>query len=108
MRAVSIFALLAAAFGALIAIVTFQVMCFGEGGGSTMCPEGEPTTTMIGQLVLGILGFGSAIAMVLFAFRDDKRAAIAALVFALVLWAAWGLLNDAAVHEWGSEMRLIP
>jgi hypothetical protein len=46
--------------------------------------------------------------MVWFAFRGAKRAAVAALLVGLALWAGWAFLNDAAVHEWGSDMRLIP
>jgi Na+/proline symporter len=108
MRALSVLALLAAAFGALIAYVTYWAMCFSESGGSTMCPEGEPTSTMSAQLIVGLVGVAPAILLVFFAFRGAKRPAVATLVLGLVLWAAWAVLNDAAVHEWGADMRLVP
>jgi hypothetical protein len=108
MRALALLAVAAAAFGALIAFVTYEVLCFGESGGSNMCPDGKPTTTMSAQLVVGLVGLVPALVMVYFAFRDAKRAAVAALLVGLALWAGWAVLNDAAVHEWGSDMRLIP
>jgi hypothetical protein len=108
MRTLSVVAVVAAAFGALAAYATYWAMCFSESGGSTMCPEGEPTTTMSAQLVVGLVGVVPAILMACFAFRGAKRLAVAALVLGLALWAGWAFLNDAAVHEWGSDMRLIP
>jgi hypothetical protein len=108
MRALSIAAVVAAAFGALVAYSTYWAMCFSESGGSTMCPEGEATATMSAQLIVGLVGVAPAILMAFFAFRGAKRLAVAALVLGLALWAGWAFLNDAAVHEWGSDMRLIP
>jgi Na+/proline symporter len=108
MRTLSLVALFAAAFGALIAITTYEIFCFGESGGSTMCPDGKPSTTMTAQLVVGLAGLVPAAVMAYFAFRDARRLAVAALLVGLVLWAGWVLLNDAAVHEWGSDMRVIP
>jgi hypothetical protein len=108
MRALSVAALVAAAFGGLVAYLTYWVMCFSESGGSTMCPVGEPTTTMSAQLVVGLAGMLPALAMAVFAFRGARRLALAALAVGLVWWVGWAILNDAAVHEWGSDMRLIP
>ena len=108
MRVVSVLALVGAVFGAFVGYLTYEVMCFNEIGGSTMCPRGHPTTTMTAQLVVGLGGIVPAVLMVFFAFRGAKRAAASALVMGLVLWAAWAFLNDAAVHQWGSDMRLIP
>jgi hypothetical protein len=108
MRILSIAGVVASAFGALIAYVTYEVMCFGESGGSTMCPDGDPTGTMSAQLIVGLLGIVPAAAMAFFAFRGQKRPAVVALIVGVVVWTGWALLNDAAVHDWGSEMRLIP
>lgn len=66
-----------------------------------MCPEGQPTATMKAQLIVGFVGLLPALAMGFFAFRGAKRAAIAALIAGLALWAGWGFLNNAAVHGWG-------
>ena len=87
MQAFSIPSLAAAAFGTLMALVTYEVICFGESGGSTMCPDGEPTTTLSAQLVVRLVGLVPALAMVFFAFRDAKRPVVAALAVGLALWA---------------------
>ena len=108
MRGFSALALVAAAFGAFIAVVTYEVLCFGESGGSTTCPDGAPTTTMAAQLIVGLVGLVPPSVAVFFAFQDEKRVAIRALVAGLGLWTVWAFLNDAAVHEWGSGMRLVP
>jgi hypothetical protein len=107
-RALSVLALAAAAFGAFIGFVSYVVLCFEESGGSSMCPEGEATTTMSAQLIVALVGLVPPLVMVFFAFRGAKRPAVAALVLGLALWVGWAFLNDAAVHEWGSDMRLIP
>jgi hypothetical protein len=44
MRAISFVALVVAAFGALVSYGTYWAMCESESGGSTMCPNGVPTT----------------------------------------------------------------
>jgi hypothetical protein len=43
-----------------------------------MCPEGEATTTMSAQLIVGLVGVVPAVLMAFFAFRGAKRAAVAA------------------------------
>ena len=48
------------------------------------------------------------LAMAIFAFSGKKRLAVVALIVGLVLWTGWAFLNDASVHEWGSDMQLIP
>jgi hypothetical protein len=101
MRALSLLATAAAAFGAFIASITYWVLCFNESWGSKMCRDGHPTVTMKAQLIVGLTGLLPALAMGFFAFRGAKRAAVAALIVGLALWAGWGFLNDAAVHGWG-------
>jgi hypothetical protein len=108
MRAVSVLAIPAAAFGAFIALITYAILCHGESGGSTMCPDGEPTTTMTAHLVVGFVGTLPPLVMACLAFRDADRPARAALTVGLLLWIGWAFLNDAAVHGWGSDMRLVP
>jgi hypothetical protein len=77
-------------------------------GGSTMCPQGEATTTMTAQLVVGLARMAPQLAMVGFAFHDRRQAVVAALVVGLILWVGWALLNNAAVHGWDSDMRQVP
>lgn len=108
MRVLSVLAVLAAGFGALVAVVTYEIMCFDESWGSTMCPQGAPTTTMTAQLLVGIAGLLPPIGMAVFAFRGQTRLAITSLAIGLMMWMGWAFLNDAAVHAWGSEMRLVP
>jgi Na+/proline symporter len=108
MRALSVVAVAGAMVGAFVALITYSVLCHGESSGSTMCPDGQATSTMIAQLIVGLLGLLPPLAMAFFAFRGAKRPAVAALVVGLVVWAGWAVLNDAAVHEWGSDMRFVP
>lgn len=108
MRALSIAALVAAAFGTFIAFVTYAVLCNGESGGSTACPNGEATETMIAQLIVGLLGLLPPAVMAYFAHQDRRTPALIALILGVVLWIGWGVLNDAAVHGWGSGMRFVP
>jgi hypothetical protein len=103
-RALSVSALIATGFGALVAYGTYWGGCLSESGGSTMCPMNEPTNTMQAQLVLGIVGVIPALLMAFFAFRGRGRPAKATLVIGLVMWAVWGVLNDASVHGWGDDM----
>ena len=108
MRALSIVAFVAAAFGTFIALVTYAVLCNGESGGSTSCPNGHATETMNAQLMIGLLGLLPPAVMGYFAHRHRRGPALIALILGVVLWVAWGVLNDAAVHGWGSEMRFVP
>ncbi len=97
-----------AVFGAFVALITYSLLCHGDSGGSTMCPDGQATSTMTAQLIVGVIGVLPPLAMAFFAFRGARRPAVAALVVGLLLWAGWAVLNDASVHGWGSDMRLVP
>ena len=108
MRALSIVAFVAAVFGTFIALVTYALLCNGESGGSTACPNGEATETMTAQLILGFLGLLPPAVMGYFAHQDRRGPALIALILGVVLWVGWGVLNDAAVHGWGSGMRFVP
>jgi hypothetical protein len=106
-RALSVLAVAGAAFGALAAELTRWAMCDSESGGSTMCPMGEPTTTMTAQVVVGVTGILPAAAMAYLAFTGRRTGAKVALAAGLVWWAGWAFLNDASVHGWGSGMTLL-
>jgi hypothetical protein len=105
----SLLSLIAATFGAFIAYVTYGLLCHGESYGSTMCPDGNPTTTMSAQLVVGLLGLIPPALMVYFIFfRESKRGMWISFLVGLVVWAGWAVLNDASVHGWDSDMVLVP
>jgi hypothetical protein len=101
---VAIVLFLAAAFGGLIAWVTYSVMCYGESGGSSMCPDGVATTTMTMQLMIALLGVAIAAVMLGFAWHRKIRAARGAMLAALAIFALWAVLNDASVHGWDHDM----
>jgi hypothetical protein len=104
MRIVSLVALVAAGFGAVGAYLAYWVGCLSESGGSTMCPMNEPTTTMTAQLVVGYAAVVPAAATVFLAFRGRSRAARVALGIVLLMWAAWGLLVNAALGSGGGPL----
>ena len=101
---VGVLLFLAAAFGGLIAWVTYWVTCYGESGGSSMCPDSVATTTMTMQLVVAMLGVAVATAMLGFAWRRRGRPARLAMLLAFAVFALWAVLNDAAVHGWDRDM----
>lgn len=103
-KLVAILLFLAAAFGGVIAWVTYSVLCYGESGGSSMCPNGDATTTMTLQLVVALVGVAAAAAMVGFAWRGRARRAREALAAAVAIFALWAVLNDASVHGWDRDM----
>jgi hypothetical protein len=106
-RALSILAVVAAGFGTLVAWGNHWAMCESESGGSTMCPLGEPSTTMTAQLVAGMAGTLPALVMAYFAFRGRRTEAQVALAVGLLWWAGWAFLNDASIHGWGDGMTLL-
>jgi uncharacterized membrane protein YhaH (DUF805 family) len=107
-RTLSVLALVAALFGAFVAFTTYQILCFGESGGSSTCTQGNAGATMLAQLCLGVAGVIPALAMVACSWRDESRQTAIAFVAGLGVWLCWAFLNDAAVHGSGSDMRLIP
>jgi hypothetical protein len=106
-RALSIVAILGAAFGAFVASVTYWAMCESESGGSTMCPMGEPTLTMDAQRYGGYAGLLPAVAMVYLAFIGRRTAAKFALLIGILWWIGWAVLNDASIHGWDTDMTLL-
>jgi hypothetical protein len=107
LRALSVVALLGAAFGAFLGWATYWAMCESESGGSTMCPNNEPTLTMNAQLYGGYAGLIPAAVVAYFAFRGSRTAAKVALAVGLVYWVAWLFVNDASIHGWNDHMTLL-
>ena len=97
LRALSLVLLAAAVFGTFFAWVVYA---FGVSGDSS---DGTAGATLTWQLVTGVFGVVPAAAMVYFSFTSSNRKAVAALAIGLLVWAAWGVLNDAAVHGWGRD-----
>ena len=97
---------LAAGFAALVALATYEVLCFGETGGASECRDGNPSITMVAQLVLGIAGFTMATGLLVQGLRGRREAARRYLACGLATFAVWAVLVDAATHGWGHGMRL--
>ena len=87
--------LLLAAFGTLVSLVSFAMLC------DENCAGGRPAE-LSWQLVAACAGLVGAIVMTYFADKDRWRAAVVSLTVTVVLYAAWAVLLDAATHGWGS------
>jgi hypothetical protein len=86
----------AALFAVLAAFVTRQLICFGDAG--TSC-----RLALMGvQLAVAVGGLVPAAMMVRAAVRGQRRAMLAWLATAAVIYLGWGVLNDAAVHGWNN------
>ena len=101
---VAVLLFLAAAFGGVVAWATYGIGCYGESYGSSLCPDGDATTTMTLQLVVALVGVAVAAAMLAFVWRGRTRLARGALAAAIAIFALWAVLNDASVHGWDRDM----
>jgi hypothetical protein len=54
------------------------------------------------QLVLAVVGLLPAGTLIYATWTGRRRLAVLSLVTGLVVYALWGLLNDAAVHGWAN------
>lgn len=100
LRAASVILALAALGGAFVAWVTYGI--------ETASARNPPTGPLTWQLIVAMIGLAPAGFMVYFSFTGASRKVMASLVIGLAIWAAWGVLNDAAVHGWDSDMVLMP
>jgi hypothetical protein len=93
-----------AAFAALLAVVGWSNLC--REGTFERCFNGRPSFELVFQAVLAALGFAVTLLMLRFTKRGSYRLAGAALVLALLIFAAWGLFLDAATHGW-DNLKLV-
>lgn len=89
---------LGAAFATFVGVGSWWGAC--REGNFPSCMHGDPSFELVFQAVLASVGFAVALLMLRFTKRGSYRLAAAALVLGLLLFAAWGLFLDAAVHGW--------
>lgn len=89
----------AAGFGLLVAIASWYAACLD--GTFDRCLNGSPSFELVFQAGLAGAGFAATIAMWLLvrSHPSYKPSAIAAAI-AVVLFAAWAIVLDAATHGW--------
>jgi hypothetical protein len=88
---VAAFALFAAGTGAFFSLLAFSLVC------DENCTDGRSWEDYA-QFGLAILGLGLCICLLLTAIQEARRATIALFISALVVFAAWGVIFDYAVH----------
>jgi hypothetical protein len=93
--AVGIAVCCAALFAAFIAYVTNGLLSTGEVGS-------HETPLLIWQLIVALVGLLPAGWFVWALYRRSDRQALLWLVTGMVVYLAWGVLNDAAVHGWSN------
>jgi hypothetical protein len=82
-----------AGFATFIGLVSYAILC-------EWCDGKPPEQTW--QFVFACAGLVAAALMTAFTVVRRSQAAVASLVVAIVLYAAWAVLLDAATHGWGS------
>jgi hypothetical protein len=80
---------------AYFALVTDAVL-------STSEPGSHGTPLLTGQLIVAIVGLLPAGLLAPALDRRDDLQAVVWLVIAIVVYLAWGVLNDASVHGWSN------
>ena len=90
----AIIAVFGACFAAFIAYATNAI-------GSTDEAGSHQTPLLIAQLIVAVVGLLPAGLFARAIVRRKDSQAIVWLVIGLLVYLAWGVLNDAAVHGWG-------
>jgi hypothetical protein len=93
----------AASFGALVALLAtlpavFVAWLTRANGCEPICPNGLVTT----QLIVAVAGVVPAAVLVYACGTGRRRLALVALAVGIIVYAGWGLLNDASLHGWGN------
>jgi hypothetical protein len=89
----------AADFGVLIALASWYAACLD--GTFERCLNGKPSFEVVCQAVLAGAGFAATIVMwLLVRSRPSYTPAAIAAAIAVVLFAAWAIVLDAATHGW--------
>jgi hypothetical protein len=95
----------AACLTSLLVWMNYNAACITYEGQQPAC-FGRSTEYSL-HLVLAIVGWAAAALMLHFAFRGPRRAFVALLVLALVLYTVSILFADAGLHGWDS-LKLFP
>ena len=86
------------------AVVLLVAACFGTsaawGGYSVLCETGcqPPARHLTAQLVIAVCGLVATVATAACVAQGRRRTALALLLLATTLYAAWGALLDQATH----------
>lgn len=88
---VALVLLAAVASAIFIATLTREASC--QPGCDQPLATWQLRVAVLGAVPVGTLVYASA--------TKRRRLAVASLVICVVIYALWGLLNDAAVHGWG-------
>jgi hypothetical protein len=93
--AVGIGVVSAALFAAFIAYITNALLSTGDVGS-------HETPLLIWQLMVALVGLLPAGLFVWALYRRGDRQALLWLVTGMMVYLAWGVLNDASVHGWSN------
>jgi hypothetical protein len=91
----------ASVFGAFFGWVVYAMAKSADGN-----YDGSVSTVTTLQFILGWIGIAPALVMAYFVYRGRNHQAVIALVVGMIVWAGWGILNDAAVHGWRNSFLL--
>ena len=84
----------------------------GLGAAVGICQDPSPACERRGlltaQFYLAVAGLIPVGVMTFAAVTKRRALAATAITIALLVYAVWTVLNDAAVHGWGEAMRLVP
>lgn len=98
-----VFTALGAGLVVLVAWITEITICDGQA--SESCAR---TNLAELQLWLAVGGLMPAGLTLLAAFRGTRGQLVVGMAITVFVYGSWLVLNDAAVHGWGSDMRLVP
>ncbi len=92
----------AGAFAVFIALLVARLAC--DTPGSQACERQSLATLQVYVAAAGLVPLGL---VALAAWRGRTRSAWRWLIVALLVYATWAVLNDAAVHGW-DDLVLLP
>lgn len=85
---------LAACAAVLVAYVTLAELGSGDSGS-------HPTPLLVAQMAVAAAGLVPVAVLARLIVRGFRRSAFVAGAVAVLVYLAWGVLNDASVHGWG-------
>jgi hypothetical protein len=102
LRSMAIVASCAALFGAVVGWVAYAMAASADGNS-----DGSVSTETTLQFILGWAGIVPVAAMAYLVFTRSTRKATVAFAIGLIVWMAWIVLNDAAIHGWDDDMTIV-